>query len=246
MSDNVLLDLLSVKLTRRRPVPSATIECLCNSFSAPRTYAAKADVVLQGAKAMSCVFLMEGFAARYRMLSNGRRQFTEICLPGDFVNLGSHLKKRQPQGVIALVTCETVSVLHSRLDVLIDSDAELRRSLWLETLVGGAISREWVLSLGAQSARERFARFFCETYCRLEIVGRARAGRFNLPITQVELADVLGLSSVHVNRIVAQLRADGLIEWSGSSVVLPRWDELAKVAEYDPAYLELSPRRPTS
>src|SRR5690606_4236364 len=180
-------------------------------------------------------------AARYRLLRNGRRQFTEICLPGDFVNLGSLLKKRQPQGVVALTDCRAASIPHARLDRLIDADGDLVRSLWLDTLVDGAVSREWILALGAQSAKERLAWFLCELYCRLEPVGRAEDCCFQLPMTQAEIADILGLSTVHVNRVVAELRREGLVEWKGALVHLKDWGALAALAEFDKAYLESPP-----
>lgn len=114
------------------------------------------------------------------------------------------------------------------------------RSLWLETLVDGAISREWVLSLGVQNAKERFARFFCELFMRMEIVGLTEGDGFRLPMTQTEMSDMLGMSAVHVNRIIGELREEGLIEMCGGRVRLPDLAALAALGEFKAAYLEAS------
>lgn len=121
---------------------------------------------------------------------------------------------------------------------LIREEPELMRSLWLETLVDGAISREWVLSLGVQNAKERFARFFCELFMRMEIVGLTEGDGFRLTMTQTEMSDMLGMSAVHVNRIIGELREEGLIEMSGGRVRLPDLEALAALGEFESAYLE--------
>ena len=240
-SGDELEDLITIKLTRRRSVSPATLRKLSEAFNPLALIPARDDLIVQGVKSSSCLLLLNGFAARYRLLRNGRRQFTEICLPGDFVNLGSLLKKRQPQGVVALTDCRAASIPHARLDRLIDADGDLVRSLWLDTLVDGAVSREWILALGAQSAKERLAWFLCELYCRLELVGRAKDCCFQLPMTQAEIADILGLSTVHVNRVVAELRREGLVEWKEALAHLKDWGALAALAEFDKAYLESPP-----
>ena len=252
MSDTDLYGLLSAKLSIRRDVPVRAVNRLSQAFSSSRRVSAKEDLVVEGAQASTCMFLTSGFCARYRFLADGRRQFTEICIPGDFLNLGSLLKKRQPQGLIALTDCRTAGISHSSLDRLIREEPELMRSLWLETLIDGAISREWVLSLGVQNAKERFARFFCELFMRMEIVGLTEGDSFRLPMTQMEMSDMLGMSAVHVNRIMGELREEGLIEMSGGRVRLLHLAGLAALGEFAPDYLEAPPiscelsRRPKS
>jgi CRP-like cAMP-binding protein len=238
VSDTDLSDLLFAKLSIRRDVPARAINRLSQAFSSTRRVSVKEDLVVEGAYASTCMFLTAGFCARYRILADGRRQFTEICIPGDFVNLGSLLKKRQPQGLTALTDCRTAVISHSALDRLIREEPELMRSLWLETLVDGAISREWVLSLGVQNAKERFARFFCELFMRMEIVGLTEGDGFRLTMTQTEMSDMLGMSAVHVNRIIGELREEGLIEMSGGRVRLPDLEALAALGEFESAYLE--------
>lgn len=239
---NELFHLVKAKLTRRGSLSLATVKRVADAFEPLDQTAAAEDLIVQGVRASSCLLLLDGFAARYRLLESGRRQFTDIVVPGDFINLGTVLKKRQPQSVLALTDCTTVSLAHPRLELLIDSDPDLTKVLWLETLVDGAIGREWIFSLGAQSAKARLARFLCEMYCRLEVVERAADDSFRLPLTQVQVSDALGLSAVHVNRVVSEMRNEGLIAWSGQRVRLRQWRELASLAEFDGAYLELPPR----
>jgi CRP-like cAMP-binding protein len=114
--------------------------------------------------------------------------------------------------------------------------------LWRSTLVEAAISREWETNLGRRPAFERMAHLFCELYLRLQAVGLADDYRCQMPITQTDLADALGLTSVHVNRVLKELRAQTLITLRNSTLVIQAWDELRQAAEFNPTYLHLDKR----
>lgn len=116
----------------------------------------------------------------------------------------------------------------------------LTRLLWLATLIDGAIHREWLLALGRRSALGRLAHLVCELFSRLQVVGLIVDGSsFHLPLTQTNLADALGLSPVHVNRTIQELRRRGILTWQHHAVEIHDWKRLAEVAEYNPAYLSL-------
>lgn len=111
--------------------------------------------------------------------------------------------------------------------------------LWRETLIEATVFRQWIVGMGQRSAYGRMARLFCELYCRLEAVGLAADHRCTLPITQGELADALGLSDVHVNRVLQEMRAENVITLHARTLTINAWDKLARASEFDPSYLNL-------
>jgi hypothetical protein len=136
-------------------------------------------------------------------------------------------------GPRAINACTIRSVQHGQTHL------HLGRLLWLSTLIDAAIHREWLVAMGRRPALNQFAHLVCELFLRLQAVGLTQGMSFELPLTQAELGDVLGLSTVHVNRVIQQLRADGLVTWSEKRIVIADWSQLQEVAEFDPTFLNL-------
>lgn len=113
----------------------------------------------------------------------------------------------------------------------------LATAFWRDTLIGAGIFREWLVSMGRRSAFEHVAHLFCELYLKLQAVGLAGNFRFPLPITQTDLADALGLTPVHINRVLKEMRGRTLITLRSNALVIEAWDELLRISEFDPAYL---------
>jgi CRP-like cAMP-binding protein len=183
--------------------------------------------------------LLSGWTARAKDLEGGERQITEINLPGDFVDLHSFTLKMLDHDVVALTNCKFVTVPHERLEEITVRFPHLTRLLWFSTNLDAAIHREWMLSAGRRSARGRVAHLFCELLVRLEISGLAEDDGYDFPLTQVQLADCLGLTSVHINRTLQQLRKCGLIELKDKRLRILDLAELKRMAEFDPSYLYL-------
>ncbi len=135
------------------------------------------------------------------------------------------------------------SVPHEALRVITESQPHLGRMLWFSPLLDAAIHREKILSIGRRSALARIAHILCELLVRLRLVGLADETGYALPLTQADLADVTGLTSVHVNRMLKKLRDDDLLTFRSGIVTVGDWDRLQRVAEFDPTYLQLE-RRP--
>ena len=209
-----------------------------------RAVAKGEDLVREGDRPAESLFLITGFAARYNLLRKGKRQITALHVPGDFVDLHSFLVKKMDHSVMALTPCTLGVVPHDALQAISENQPHLTRLLGLHIAVDAAIHRQWIVSTGRQSAREQAAHLLCELFIRLQAVGFTEGHSFKLPLTQAELGDTLGLSTVHVNRILQELRAEGLITWRGETVVLEDWPRLQEVAEFDPAFLclEREPR----
>jgi CRP-like cAMP-binding protein len=197
------------------------------------------DLVRDGERPSESTLLLEGFAARYKLLQNGRRQITALHIPGDFIDLHSFLLKKMDHSVVALTPCRICLVPHSTLREITETHLHLGRLLWLSTLIDAAIHREWLVAMGRRPALNQIAHLVCELFLRLQVVGLTQDMSFELPLTQAELGDVLGLSTVHVNRVIKQLRADGLVTWSEQRIVIEDWTRLQEVAEFDPTFLNL-------
>ena len=227
------------KLTRRDVVSATEIAALAEVLDPPRKVDAHVDIVLEHAYTEHSILLLEGFTARYSTLSDGRRQITEINVAGDFVDLHSLLMKQMDHGVVTLTPCVIAHAPHSRLRRLTEEHAHLTRLLWLDTIVDAAIHRQWLVAMGRRSGLGHLAHLVCELFTRLSAVGLTEGQTFNLPLTQTVLSDALGLSTVHVNRLIAELRREGLVRWSNPQVEILDWPRLSQIAEFDPTYLRL-------
>ena len=185
------------------------------------------------------MILLSGIASRRKDMRDGRRQYTQLHVAGDFTDLHSFTLKYLEHDIAALSDCTFALVPHERLKAITERYPHLTRVLWFTTNLDGAIHREWVLSLGSRSALGRMAHLFCEMYVRLEIVGLTRGLSYDLPISQQELGETLGITPVHSNRTLQRLRKQGLVEFTGGLVRIPNWDALKRAAEFDPSYLYL-------
>jgi CRP-like cAMP-binding protein len=187
-----------------------------------------------------CSLLLSGLCGRYSALRDGRRQYTEINVPGDFVDLHSFVIKQLDHGIVAFSTSRFLQVPHAALAQLTAAHPHLTRLLWLETVVDAAIHRQWLLAMGRQDGPARLARLICELYVRLEAAELAWNLRMDLPMTQHELGEALGFTAVHTNRSLRILRERQLLDWRDQQIEIHDWRALADLAEFDPGYLRLT------
>lgn len=235
-----VVDYFLKRILRRDTLPPDEERALREAADGVQTYAAGTDLASEGQRPDHSTLLIEGFTTRYRLLGNGQRQITAIHVPGDFVDLQSFVLKTMDHSVGALTTCKVVAFPHTALKRITEKFPHLTRIMWLLTMLDAAIHREWLATMGGLPAPRHMAHLICEMYIRLQVVGLADGGKFILPMTQTDLGDALGLSSVHVNRVLQELRADGLILWQGQSITILDWMRLQKAADFDPTYLHLS------
>ena len=200
---------------------------------------ARVDIAHEGDQPRCVHLVCEGLAYRYKMLGDGRRQIVAFFLPGDICDLNMTLLKQQDHSIGTITPVRYAELAPAWFaDVARDRPRVMRALEW-EVLVNSAIQREWTLNLGQRTAIERLAHLFCELYCRLDSIGQARAGIVALPLTQMDLAEATGMTSVHVNRTLQQLRARDLIRWNGGKLEIPNFDALASVALFNADYLHL-------
>jgi CRP-like cAMP-binding protein len=186
--------------------------------------------------------LLDGIACRFKDLRNGERQITELHVAGDFIDMHSFTLKRLDHDVMTLTPCRLATVPHERLKMLTEQYPHLTRLYWFGTNLDAAIHREWELSLGRRSALARTAHLFCELYVRLGIVGLTDGMGYALELTQTDLSECLGLTPVHVNRMLKELREDNLVTFRNGMVAIEDWERLQTVAEFNPSYLYLERR----
>src|ERR687897_1787010 len=197
------------------------------------------DIVRAGDQPSRSCLLLSGFACVYKITGAGKRQIVGFSIAGDMPDLQSLHLEVLDNSVSTLTQCRVGFVTHEALRDLCNRYPRITSAFWRETLIDAAIFREWVTNVGQRDAYSRIAHVFCELIVRLRAVGLAEDHVCDLPITQGEFADAIGVSNVHVNRVLQQLRADGLIETRGTQVKIPDWDKLKQAGEFDPTYLHL-------
>lgn len=200
-------------------------------------------VVVHAHKRMNhSTILLSGIACRQKDFRDGRRQITEVHVPGDFTDLHSFTLKYLDHDVVALSDCSLALIPHERLQEVTEHHPHLARVYWFATNLDAAIHREWEVSLGGRTAVARMAHLFCELFIRLGLVGLVENESYELPLTQSELADTLGVTAVHANRTLKELRAQRCVEFAKGRVSISDFDALKRVADFDPAYLYLEKR----
>jgi CRP-like cAMP-binding protein len=214
---------------------NAVNEC-CNDV---REFAAREDVISQGERTGGVKLLLAGFACRYKVLEDGRRQTVAYFVPGDLCDLRVFILKRMDHSIGAVTACKVATISPENVLKLTHNFPNLTRALWWSTLVEEAIAREWIVCVGQRSALERMAHLFCELLYRFRAVGLNQGNSCILPLTQVELAETLGLSSVHVNRTLQELRRQKLITLNGGTLTIQDLDALKEVSFFNPDYLHL-------
>jgi CRP-like cAMP-binding protein len=202
-----------------------------------RHYGEGEDIVREGDCPQECCLILVGFTCRYKLLSDGRRQIMAFHTPGDMPDLQSLHLRVMDHSVGAMMPTLAAFIPHKSMRDLTQSHPGLMHAFWRDTLIDAAIFREWMIGLGRRDAHERIAHLICEMLLRFKGVELAPGNRFNMPVTQADVADALGLSNVHVNRVLQDLRRDELITWTRSAVTVLKWEELKDRAGFDATYL---------
>jgi CRP-like cAMP-binding protein len=199
------------------------------------------DIVRTGHDSRSCHFLETGFACSYKLLRDGRRQITTIHIPGDLIDF-TKLASRRDYAIAARTSCKVAAVAHETLRAAMHRNPKFAEHLWHRELIGAATQREWLVCLGRRTALAGMAHLLCELLTRLQQVGLANGYACRLPVRQAEFADILGLSTVHVNRTVQHLRQTRMISWNGDALVIKDPEGLIQLAEFDASYLQVLPQ----
>ena len=232
-----LLAPLIRKLSQRSPLGAPETEALLGLPFRVRMVERGTYLVRDGDKADHCTLLLSGFAYRSKIAGNGARQILSVHLRGDLLDLQNSLLERSDHNVQALTRVDVASIPHRALLDVAGKYQKVALALWRDTLIDASIFREWILNVGQRNARQRIAHLFCELALRQEAAGLCDGPSYMWPMTQEQIGDATGLTSVHVNRTLQGMRRDGLIHTGNQSVVIADWRGLQAAGDFSSRYL---------
>lgn len=236
--DHILARMIR-KFAKRAPLDEADRAALLSLPFTVRTREAGQYLVREGSPTVECILITDGFAFRHKLTIEGERQIVSLHLPGDFVDLEGALLNVADHNVQTLTRCEVATIPRAAIIDLIDRHPRVGRAMWIDTLVDSSIFREWIMNVGRRNARERVAHLFCEIGRRLEVAGLAQGDGYRFPMTQEQLADATGLTTVHINRTIKALEEDGFIRRERRYLHVPDWEKLRNLAGFNELYLHL-------
>ncbi|MDA9544952.1 cyclic nucleotide-binding protein [Bradyrhizobium sp. CCBAU 45321] len=240
IADRSVLDPAIRRLNALRPLSSEARASLEYAMLEGVQHAgANEDLISEGDTVDSVRIVLSGWLCRYKMLEDGRRQIVNFIFPGESCDAHVFLLSTMDHTIGTLTPVVYAEVKRARFDSLLAADRSLAEAFLCETLVNNAVQREWAVNLGRRVALERVAHLFCEIFERLRPVGMVDGNSCAMPVTQTDLADATGLSVVHLNRTLQELRASGLIVLRDRTLVIKNLDALKDVALFSPGYLQV-------
>lgn len=212
----------------------AAVEQLCRQ---PRDVPAKTYLLRDGDELHALPVLLSGWAARFQILPSGARQITRLLLPGDAVSLDCSPGGIAIDEVVTLSSCTIVHIARADMAALINRFPAIGEALRAYGCMENAVLASWLVNVGRRDALERMAHLICETHYRLALVDAPQGQQIHFPLTQDDLADALGLTPVHINRKLQQMRLDGLITLRSRQLTIHDLRMLEQIAGFDPSYL---------
>lgn len=194
-------------------------------------------LIREGDDPHSVFLLIEGWAFRYKVLPDGKRQIVAFLLPGDLCDVHIFILDQMDHGIAMLSPGKVVRIPRETILRVIDERPAISRALWWATLVDEAVLREWLVNIGGRNAYARTAHLLCELYVRMENVSLVSGQAMHMPLTQTDLAEALGLTAVHVNRMLKRLRSDGLVSFKSREFIIHDIEKLKASAGFHPGYL---------
>ena len=237
MSENLHLAPLARTWSKRVQLSHADREAILALPFRRETFAKDEYLIREGQQPTECTLLLRGFAYRQKVLRDGGRQIIAFLVPGEFADLQANVLGTADHNVQSLNRSEAVIIPRAALLELAEVRPAVRRAMWIETLIGASIVREWVVNVGRRDSRARIAHLLCEIAIRLQGAGAGDGAMFDFPVTQEQLADATGLTPVHTNRTIQALRREGLIQLTSGSLKILNWHGLREVGDFDDLYL---------
>lgn len=225
------------KLRGYTPLTTEDVALLEGACLAPRNLPPRFDLIREGDRPGPVFVMLEGWGCRYKILPEGGRQIMAFLMPGDFCDMHVAVLEEMDHNIATLTEARVATIPRSQIEELIDSRPAITKAFWLSQLIDEGVLRAWIVSMGRRGSTERVAHLMCELYVRAHNIGLAKDDRLVLPLTQIVLADALGLTPVHVNRVLRKLRLSGIMEIAHGALVISDPAALAHVAGFDANYL---------
>jgi CRP-like cAMP-binding protein len=207
---------------------------------------ADTNIIREGDRPGVCCLIIKGFACRSKVASTGRRQILSFHIAGDIPDLQSLFLKKMDHDLATISPATLGFIDHSAMNRLIGSHPSIARALWRETLIDASIFREWIVNVGVRPASARMAHLLAELRERMSAVGLADGGKFEFPLTQADLGEALGLSTVHVNRVLQAFRAEQVLDVQRDKVTLTDLEKVVETSGFDNSYLHIAKDCPAS
>lgn len=236
---DVALGPLIGKLERLSPLSAEDRDAFLSLPAKTRTFSPGSYLVRDGEQAEHVTGLVSGFAFRHKLTGEGARQIVSVHMRGDFVDLHNSFLECADHNVQTLTEARVVLLPRLAVRDLALQRPGIAKAMWIDTLIDSSIFREWVLNVGRRDSLTRIAHLLCELSLRLQFAGLCESHRYRLPMTQEQLADATGLTSVHVNRVLKSLDRSGLIRREGRSLAIENWDRMAEAGDFNGRYLHL-------
>lgn len=227
---------LVAKLRNGAHLTSEDERALVMLAATTRSVPAHRDILSEGEEAHWLPLILDGWACRYKILENGKRQIISLFLPGDLCEPFGVLPRSSDCSLSAITPVTFSPVAPKAIAVAARDSQSLREALWWDLLLSCANEREHIVRLGRKTAAERTGHLICELYTRLNMVGLVHDMEFELPLTQMHLADMLGLSTVHMNRSLQDLRRLGLVTFHARRLRIHNLKDLRELSFFDGAY----------
>lgn len=231
---------LAAKLQTVASLPEDDLKALDDMCADVREIGARRHIIREGDRPDHVHLVLEGWAARATVLPDGSRQLTALLIPGDFCDLHITILGEMDHSIVALTKAKVAYIPRATMTALTERPA-LTRALWWATLVDEAVLRAWIVNVGRREAYEAIGHLMCELYIRMRNVGLTTGHSFELPLTQEEFADALGLTPVHVNRVLQRMRSEKLIVLKRSALQILDYGRLETASGFNPNYLHTEP-----
>jgi len=231
------------KLSGLVDLASGDVAALEKATANPRTYVARQDLIREGDETGPVFVILAGWACRYKILPNGTRQIMAFLMPGDTCDLHIKLLEEMDHSIQAVTDAQVATISGAEMRTMMHEHPNIARAMYTSQLVDEGIMRAWIVSMGRRSSTERVAHLICELYLRARNIGLTGNGEFALPLSQLVLADALGMTAVHINRILKELRLAGAMSLKRGSVTIIDPVTLVQIAGFDENYLHRRLRR---
>lgn len=225
------------KLRRLAPLNDADVAALTAATAKPKAWPRLRDIIREGDRPGPVIVMMEGWACRYKVLPGGTRQIMAFLMPGDSCDLHAGLLAEMDHSIQTLTPAMVSMISRAEMDSLIDSSPRIARAMYISQLVDEGTLRAWIVSMGRRTSRERVAHLMCELHLRARNTGVLGNDDQAIPLSQVVLSDAVGLTPVHVNRVLRDLREEGAMTLQRGSLLIADIDRLARIAGFDENYL---------
>ncbi len=231
-------NVLARKLWNAGRLDPEDLKRLDQVIAEPFDLEARADLIQHGDDPENVHLVLSGMVCRYKVLPDGRGAIVALMLPGDICDLHVAILGRMDHSIGTVTDCRLVKISRHTIEDLLDNHPRIRKALFWSTLVDEAILREWLVNMGRRRADQQMAHLFCEMHARLNAVGQTQDAL--MPLTQEELGDILGISTVHAQRVLSGLRNKGLVTVQDCRVAVPDIEHLREFAQFDGDYLHLA------